>query len=689
MSGSQYRYLFSPLRIGPVTVANRIVFAAHLTNYAERGLPSEQHAAYYAARAAGGAGLIITEEHSVHPTDWPYEKMIHAFHPEVVPGYRRITEAVHAHGVPIFAQINHNGGQASSMYTRLPVWAPSPVPDPLFREVPKAVDHLEIAEIVAGYATVAARCKAGGFDGIELQCSHSSIVRGFLSRATNLRTDEYGGSLDNRVRLLHEIVAAVREAIGRDLALGVRLCGDELIDNGITIDETVEVARAVEARGQVDYINTSIGVATASLFMIEASMHIPPEYAVFIPSAIRREVDLPVVGVGRFKDPLQAERALADGHADLIGVVRGQIADPEFTAKARAGHHNHIRLCLSCNQECVGRMGLNRWLGCIENPRTGREALLAADVPLDPPAAGTLVAPPAVRRPGRTKVLVVGAGPAGLQTAIAAASKGHLVTVVERDDEPGGQVRWAARVPNRAEFGDLVRNQVHECERLGVELVLGTEATVDSVVAAEPHAVVVAAGSVPARPWWAPPTPDPGDPGDPGDGGAPGGADALTVIDVTDVLTGRFSPTGRVVVVDEVGFHQATSVAELLADRGCSVEIVTPGMVVGQDLGITLDMENWWLRATKKGIVQTTDTIILGAEGGALQVQHHPTGTASSIEADWVVLAVPGAPADRLYNELRSRLAGTGVAVHRVGDCVAPRRAHAAVIDGDRVGSRL
>src|SRR5580692_11289775 len=147
-SGARYRHLFTPLRIGPVTVANRIVFSAHLTNYAEDGLPTEQHAAYYAARAAGGAGLIITEEHSNHPTDWPYEKLIHGFLPEVVPRYRRITDAVHAHGVPILAQINHNGGQASSMYTRLPVWAPSPVPDPLFREVPKAIDDAEIAQVV-------------------------------------------------------------------------------------------------------------------------------------------------------------------------------------------------------------------------------------------------------------------------------------------------------------------------------------------------------------------------------------------------------------------------------------------------------------------------------------------------------------------------------------------------------------
>jgi 2,4-dienoyl-CoA reductase (NADPH2) len=654
-----YRYLWTPLELGPATARNRIVFSAHLTNYARDGKPTEQHAAYYAARAAGGAGLIITEEHSTHPTDWPYEKLIHGFHRDVIPGYRRITDAVHRHRVPIFAQINHNGGQASSMYSRLAVWAPSPVADPLFREVPKAVTRAEIAEIVQGYATVAEHCAEGGFDGIELQCSHSSIVRGFLSPATNHRTDDYGGSLPNRTRLLVEIVAAVRRVIGNRLALGVRICGDELIEHGTTIDDAVEVARIVEATGQVDYVNTSIGVATASLFMIEASMHVPPGYAMFIPSAIRKAIDLPVVGVGRFKDPLQAERALAEGHCDLVGVVRGQIADPDFAAKARAGATDEIRLCLSCNQECVGRMGLNRWLGCIENPHTGREAERAAARG----ASGVAAVGAPVRR---RRVMVVGAGPAGLQAAIAAARAGHEVTVHEREAEPGGQVRLAATVPNRAELGDMIRNQLAECRRLGVEVRTGSAVWPGLVAELAPDHVIVATGAEPQRPWWV-------------------ADDAPNVVDVRAVLDGSAQPFGDVVVVDEIGFHHATSVAELLADRGCSVEIVTPGMVVGQDLGITLDMEQWWMRASDKGVVQTTDLVPMGYAGGTLTLLHHPTGTNVERAPDWVVLAVPPNPVEWLYHELRA----AGVPVERVGDCVAPRRAHAAVVDGERAGSRL
>jgi 2,4-dienoyl-CoA reductase (NADPH2) len=658
MSAGRYRYLFTPLRVGPLTLRNRVVFSAHLTNYAEDGMPSEQHAAYYARRAAGGAGLIITEEHSTHRTDWPYEKLIHGFHPGVIPGYRRITDAVHAHDTPILAQINHNGGQSSGMYSRLPVWAPSPVPDPLFREVPKAVERREIREIVAGYGLVAGHCADGGFDGVELQCSHSSIVRGFLSPATNIRTDSYGGSLENRARLLLEIVDVVREAIGPQRALGVRICGDELIEGGITIDEAVAVARMADATGKVDYINTSIGVATATLYMIEASMQVPPGYAMFIPAAVRQAVTVPVVGVGRFKDPLQADRALAEGQCDLVGVVRGQIADADFTAKARAGEPTRIRTCLSCNQECVGRMGLNRWLGCIENPRTGKES-----VPL-----------PAPRRAGR-RVYVVGGGPGGLQAAVTAASRGHHVTLFERSQRTGGLVNVAASVPSRAEFLDIVRNLAAEAARLGVSVETGHEVTASFLLDEAPDAVVLATGSRLARPWWS--------------------HDHPRVADVREVIDGTVTPSGTVVVVDELGFHQATSTAELLADRGCDVEVITSGMVVGQDLGITLDIETWNVKAHAKGIRQRTDVVVLGAHDQpahdpdssrlVLELQHHPTGTDQQLECDWAACAIPVEPEDSLWRAL----AAAPFEVHRVGDCLAPRRAHAAVIEGERVGAAL
>jgi mycofactocin system FadH/OYE family oxidoreductase 2 len=662
---ARYRYLFTPLRVGPLTVRNRIVFSAHLTNYARDGLPSAQHAAYYAARAAGGAGLIITEEHSTHPTDWPYEKLIHGFDPAVIPGYRRITGAVHAHGAVILAQLNHNGGQGSGMYSRLPVWAPSPVPDPLFREVPKAVEQHEIGEIVAGYATVASHCAEGGFDGVELQCSHSSIVRGFLSRATNHRRDAYGGPLANRARLLLEIIDAVRGALGPGRALGVRICGDELIEDGITIGEAVAAARLVAATGKVDYINTSIGVATATLYMIEASMRVPPGYAMYIPAAIRRAVGLPVIGVGRFKDPVQAERALAEGECDLVGVVRGQIADPDFAAKARAGQATAIRTCLSCNQECVGRMGLNRWLGCIENPRTGRES-----TPLPAPAAG---APRGDRRtPSRAgrRVLVVGGGPGGLQAAVTAASRGHQVTLFERSSRAGGQVAVAASVPSRAEFGDLARNLAAEAARLGATVITGQEASAAFLRAQAPGAVVLATGACPSRPPWA--------------NGHP------RVADVREVIDGTASPAGTVVVVDELGFHQATSTAELLADRGCEVTVITSAMVVGQDLGVTLDLELWTMKAHAKGIRQRTDVVVLDASpdpggGLVLGLLHHPTGGTARLACDWAVTALPPEPEDGLWHEL----AGAPFEVHRVGDCLAPRRAHAAVIEGERVAAAL
>ena len=282
----QFKYLFSPLPIGNIIVPNRISFSAHLTNFAEHGLPTQQHVDYLAGRAKGGAGLIITEEQSIHPTDHAYEKLIDAFKPEVVPGYRRICRAVHEYETKIFAQLNHNGSQGDGSYSRLPILGPSPVPDFMFREVPKEMEIEDIREVIDYFCRAAAHVREGGFDGIELQISHSSLMRQFLSPLTNLRNDEYGGSLENRMRFPLEVVEAVRRTVGADYTLGIRLCADEMVQGGLTLEDTKEMARRFEASKKIDFIDLSLATFY-NLYLVGASMHSPLGYTIPLATGIK------------------------------------------------------------------------------------------------------------------------------------------------------------------------------------------------------------------------------------------------------------------------------------------------------------------------------------------------------------------------------------------------------------------
>src|SRR5581483_2655143 len=461
----------------------------HLTNLAEDNLPGPRLTAYYAERARGGCGLIITEEQSVHASDWAYQKLIHGFEPHVVPAYRRLTRAVHEHGTRIFAQLNHNGMQSNSTYSRRPVIGPSPLPDPIHREMCKEAELEEIAEIVRGYAIVARHVREGGFDGAELQSSHSSLMRQFFSPYYNRRTDAYGGSLDNRMRFAMEVIQAIRAEVGRDFTLGIRLCGDELIPAGLTLDEVREIARRLESTGQLDFINTSIG-EFHNLYMVEGSMHTPPGYQLFVSAGIREAVKLPVFCTGRIKDPVQVERILREGLADMVDVVRGQICDPAFTRKAREGRTESIRLCISCNQYCIGRMGLNLSLGCIQTPATGNER-----------AFPTPIVPRALKQSTRKPTLiVVGGGPGGMQAAKVAAQRGFRIQLYEQQTELGGQINLLVRVPSRVEFGDASRNLQRELLEAKVETHLGVEVTTEMIERAQPDAVIIATGSRPVLP---------------------------------------------------------------------------------------------------------------------------------------------------------------------------------------------
>jgi mycofactocin system FadH/OYE family oxidoreductase 2 len=454
----QFKCLFTPLKIGKVVVPNRISFSAHLTNWAEKWLPSEQHVHYLAARARGGTGLIITEELSVHPTDRSYEKLVEAFKPEVIPRYKKITPAVHEYETKIFAQLNHNGQQCSGQLSRLPVWTPSPVPDVMFRETPKQTELEDIKEAAEYFCRSSMRVLEGGFDGIEPQFSHTSLARQFMSPLTNLRSDEYGGSFENRMRFPVEVVTVVRKAIRTGFTLGVRLCADEMTAGGITPDDGREIARVLQSTGTIDFLNLSLSTFY-NLYLVGGTIHLPPGYTVPLATGIKEVATVPVFATGRINDPLFAEKVLANGQADMIGMVRAQICDPNMALKSQKGRLEEIRYCIACNQNCYDRVGLNMSIGCIQNPFIGNRN--NEDV----------FRLPRTRR--KKRVMIIGGGPAGMWAAKIAALRGHAVNLYEATDVLGGQVNIAMKGAGREEFGVITRNERNQLHSLKVPVVLG------------------------------------------------------------------------------------------------------------------------------------------------------------------------------------------------------------------------
>jgi len=648
----QFPHLFSPLRIGPVTVPNRISFSAHLTNLAEGGLPSDRLTHYLTARARGGAGLIITEEQSVHPTDRAYERLIEAFRPEVIPRYKSLTRAVHAYDTRIFAQLNHNGQQCSGSLSRLPVWAPSAIPDVMYRETPKVMEIEDIQEVIAHFALCATHVREGGFDGVELQFGHSSLARQFMSPLSNFRTDEYGGDFENRVRFGLQVIAAVREAVGRDFTLGVRLCADELIPGGLTLEDAKQIAQRLEATGHLDFFNLTLATFY-NLYMVGGPMHLPLGYAVPLAAGIKQVATLPVFATGRINDPVVAERVLAEGQADMIGVVRGQIADPDFARKAREGRTEEIRYCIACNQNCYGRVGLNKTIGCVQNPSVGCED-----------TEGEHHLRPTLRK---KRVMVVGGGPAGMWAAKIATLRGHDVTLYERAEELGGQVLLAAKGAGRDEFGVIARNERNQLARLGVPVQLGVEVVPEFVFERRPDAVIVATGSHPkARPV--------------------AGADGPDVFNVWQVLRGEAGLGERVLLIDYDGHHQATATAEFLAELGKTVHVVTSSLFVGSDLGPSQDLYLSRQRLLQKGVTFTPDFAVMeikGTEVHGFNVYSNVWDVLSGYDS--IVTAMGNDACQGLYFALKGKVPE----LYRIGDCVAPRKVDMAIHEGYMAGRRV
>lgn len=654
--------LFEPLCIGPVTSRNRVVFGAHFTMfsepnpiYGEPGFFGERHGRYSADRAAGGAGVVIVGHAHVHPsTAYSMRNNAMAWVDESIPHFRRVTDPIHEHGALAFIQLSHSGAKSSADWSEHPLLAPSH--GAINAEAPKVLETHEIAEVVDHFAISAKNAVSGGFDGIEIQGAHHYLVNAFLSPNTNHRDDEYGGSFENRMRFVVEVLTAVRAAVGPFVAVGLRLVGDEQNEDGsgVTEEGAAEIAVYLEERGLVDFLNVSVG----HLGALVQPMYHPHLLGVYAAKTVKEAVTTtPVFAVHRILTPDEAEGILEREEADAVTLVRSLIADPDWVEKARTGRADEIRPCTGCNQLCYGNLYRSLPIQCVTNPAVGREDRLGS---------GTLVRAHCERR-----VVVVGGGPGGLEAAWVAAARGHQVVLLERNTELGGKIRLAQTLPGREEIRGFADWRIDECRRRGVEVRLGVEADAETVLELEPQAVVVATGGRPETTLG-------------GRGqSAVSGLDQQFVVDHETAIADPERLGERVLVVDVVGHVEGVGLAELLASMGREVTLASPVATLPQLDGATSSAA--LRRACRAGAVWRPSTRLVAVDNARASLLDVFSGSIATIRVDNVVIRAHGRPVDGLYHALR----GTGPEVMRVGDAVAVRLADRAIFEGHLAGRAI
>jgi thioredoxin reductase len=507
------------------------------------------------------------------------------------------------------------------------------------------------------YSQAALRVQQGGFDGIEIDMGPESLLRQFLSPISNHRGDDYGGSLENRMRFPLQIIESVRAAVGNDFTIGVCLCADEKFWGGITPEESVPMAQTLEATGAVDFINVAVGTYY-NLHMIMPSMHVPFGFSIDVAEQIKNGVGIPVMAGHQIGFPGKADQLIANGKADMVGYVRALISDPDMVKKTREGRVADIRYCVKDNKGCIGRVSQSKALGCIQNPRIGYE-----------PLTGDLSWPPIQRK---KKVIVVGAGPSGMEVARVAHERGHEVTVYEKADTVGGQVNLIGKRPGRGAMQGVTRYLKHILTEHGVSIQTGIKATPELILEQAPDAVVVATGSVPvSKPF-------------PGEYGPP------AVLNGWDVIQDTHPVGQKVLFVDEDGGHHAMATAELLAEQGKQVDMVTGDLFIGIELAPRGELYLGRQRLLQQGVTFRTDLDILeiNTNDNGLRVKARDIYTNESIlfeDYDTVVLDVGNTVDDDLYHLLKGQVKE----VYRTGDCVAPRGIDMAIFEGRRVGEQL
>ena len=659
---THYKNLFQPLELRHRKLDNRIVFGAHTANMSDLGLPGERHRAYYEERAIGGAAMIVVEPMPVHATAVLTRGNFRHCDDEIIPYFRKITDAVHAHGATILQQLYHVGQHGDSDLSFMPHWSPSGLASYHDSDGSHAMREAEILEVIDCFTQAAKRCQAAGFDGVDIFAAYHSLLDQFWTPWSNKRDDRWGGSLENRCRLSLSIINSIRDACGEDFIIGMSTGYADNTPFVMTLEDFQEVIALHDQTTNLDYVSCGSGNYVDYDRVMPTFVH-GEKQGVPLAAALKQVVKhARVTAESHIRTPENADYTIASGDSDLVSIVRGQIADPHLVNKAREGRADDIRGCISCNQMCWGRRSRDYWISCLINPSAGREFEWGGD---------RFVKTDAVK-----KVLVVGGGPAGMEAARVAAERGHQVTLCEALGDLGGQFRLAGLAPRRGQITELMSWYLRQFEQLGVEVRYFSPMDEQDILEFGADEVVLATGSLPdglAKQRWLPEADE-----------LPG-LNNGKVYGCEEVFRGQADLGKAVIVLDEGGNWRGTGTAWYLADKGHEVTIVTPDPMVGKELVRTTSDEQIRANLAKLGAKFIVESVIAHWQGDRAEIRSLLDGTITSIEASAIVTATTNV----VDNEVELALSETDISCHIAGDAAAPRSAPYAFHDGRKIGLAL